>query len=61
MTLEYDLDGYWAVVSFPVYEISSDHSRKTVSYLMNNERITMEFTKSSEHMRFLNWLTECNK
>lgn len=61
MIEEYDQDGYFTVVSFPVSEISSDHSRKTVSYLMNNEKITMEFTKSSEFIRFINWLTEYNK
>ncbi|PSW24309.1 hypothetical protein C9J19_20315 [Photobacterium phosphoreum] len=61
MTEEYDQDGYWAVVSFPVYEISSDISRKTVSYLMNNEKVTQEFTTSSECMRFVNWLNEYNK
>jgi hypothetical protein len=61
MIEEYDQDGYFTEVSFPVSEISSDHSRKTVSYLMNNEKITMEFTKSSEFIRFINWLTEYNK
>lgn len=61
MILEYDHDGYFAVVSFPVYQISQNHSRKTVSYLTNNKTEKLEFTKSSEYVRFVNWLTEHNK
>ena len=38
-----------------------DHSRKTVSYPMNNEIVTQEFTTSSECVQFVTWLTEHNK